>query len=371
MHAKRVQIIVSGVMFETFLSTLEKFPDTLLGSPLKRQSYFVQEQNQYVFQRHRNSFDAILFYYQSDGKLLCPSDVPLKLFKEEVEFFELDKNVVEDMLKKNGFISEQETVLPSNAIQRELWQLFEFPHSSNAAQLVAIFSTAMVVIAAVSSIVQSVPSVKHKRQQYERHIHDPWFVWDLIMNTWFALELAIRLVCSPNKSVFFKSFLNFVDLAAILPFFFEITVGNLKTTSLTILKVTRIVRIVRVFKVSRYSKSLRIIGFCFRSSLSEIGLLLLCLALMAIALSSMMFYVELGEKSSSFTSVPAALWFAFQTVTTLGYGDLVPITALGKFIAGLSAVYGAVTLSLPVLSIVSNFNKIYYNNMNMKIKRDS
>lgn len=369
MYDKRVEISVSGVIFETFLSTLEKFPDTLLGSELKRQPYYVREKNQYVFQRHHHAFDAILFYYQSNGKLLRPEDIPLKLFKEEAEFFEIDKNAVEDMLEKNGFVSEPQEVLPCNAVQRQIWQLFEFPSSSKAAKCVAIFSTAMVVAAVLSNIVQSLPSVKLQRQKYKRRMQDPCFLWDLVLNGWFLFELATRFVCSPIKRAFFKSFLNLVDFVAIVLFFLEFTIGNSKTNFMSFLRIVRIVRIFRIFKLSRYSKGLQIIGFCFRSSLNELGLLLLCLTIMAFALSSLMYYAELNDNSSSFTSVPAALWFAFQTLTTLGYGDIVPTSPLGKLIAGLSAVYGALTISLPVLSIVSNFNKIYYNNIDMKIKR--
>ncbi|KAL7289216.1 hypothetical protein TKK_0017155 [Trichogramma kaykai] len=86
---ERVVINVSGLRFETQLRTLNQFPDTLLGDPSRRIRYFDPLRNEYFFDRNRPSFDAILYYYQSGGRLRRPVNVPLDVFSEEIKFYEL------------------------------------------------------------------------------------------------------------------------------------------------------------------------------------------------------------------------------------------------------------------------------------------
>ena len=92
---RRIIINVSGLRFETFEETLCQFPETLLGSSAKRDFYYDIENNEYFFDRNRSSFEAILFFYQSKGKLVRPSGVPFYVFSEEVKFFELGKEYLQ------------------------------------------------------------------------------------------------------------------------------------------------------------------------------------------------------------------------------------------------------------------------------------
>jgi hypothetical protein len=88
---ERVTINVSGTRFETQLRTLATFPCTLLGSQQRRMRYFDPARNEYFFDRCRIAFEAILYFYQSRGRLRRPGNVPLDMFIEEVKFYELGK----------------------------------------------------------------------------------------------------------------------------------------------------------------------------------------------------------------------------------------------------------------------------------------
>lgn len=88
-ECERVIINVSGLQFETQLRTLNQFPDTLLGDPARRIKHFDPVHNEYFFDRYRPCFEAILYYYQSGGRLNRPMNVPLDIFSEEVKFWEL------------------------------------------------------------------------------------------------------------------------------------------------------------------------------------------------------------------------------------------------------------------------------------------
>ena len=85
---------MSGLRFETQLRTLNQFPDTLLGDPARRIRYFDPLRNEYFFDRNRPCFDAILYYYQSGGRLRRPVNVPLDVFSEEIKFYELGETAI-------------------------------------------------------------------------------------------------------------------------------------------------------------------------------------------------------------------------------------------------------------------------------------
>lgn len=88
----KVIINVSGLRFETRASTLERYPDTLLGDKRRRAHYFDYMNNEYFFERHRSSFEAILYYYQSGGRLTRPESISHEIFLEEIKFFDLGRS---------------------------------------------------------------------------------------------------------------------------------------------------------------------------------------------------------------------------------------------------------------------------------------
>lgn len=85
---------VGGLRYETQKRTLNQFPDTLLGDPSRRIRYYDPVRNEYYFDRHRNCFEAIIYYYQSGGRLRRPVNVPLDVFSEEIQFYELGEYAI-------------------------------------------------------------------------------------------------------------------------------------------------------------------------------------------------------------------------------------------------------------------------------------
>ncbi|XP_058941984.1 potassium voltage-gated channel subfamily A member 2-like [Pocillopora verrucosa] len=370
----RVVINVSGMIFETRQTTLSRFPDTLLGNEEKRSKFYVPEFKEYFFNRNRSAFEAILYYYQSSGRLRRPAEVPMCIFKQEIEFFELGDEVLSDIRLKEGYLSINESPreLPKNKLQRKIWELFDQPDTSFAASCLAIFSVSVIVVAIAVSIAETVPSIREKKADFANFAdtaeepvwsEDTWFLLELAFNTWFTIEYLVRLFTSPNKCSFFTSILNIIDLVAIAPFYVSLLLTKSEASSVAALRILRIVRVFRIFKLSRYSKSLQIIGYCVFESFRELGLLILCLFFSVIVTASLLYYIEVGSDKTDFHSVPATFWFSIQTITTIGYGDMVPHSPLAKLMSAACAIFGAVTLALPVLTFVSNFNTLYYKNM--------
>lgn len=164
---ERLAINVSGMRYETQLRTLAQFPDSLLGHPQKRLRYFDPLRNELFLDRSRICFDAILYFYQSGGRLRRPANVPLDMFLEELHFYELGVETIDQFKEDEGFPKEQERPLPSNNLQRYLWMLFEYPESSSGARIIAIISVMVIVISILIFCLETLPEFRNEREQRE------------------------------------------------------------------------------------------------------------------------------------------------------------------------------------------------------------
>ncbi|KAM6417291.1 LOW QUALITY PROTEIN: potassium voltage-gated channel subfamily A member 1-like [Pluvialis apricaria] len=374
---ERVVINIAGL--RTQLKTLAQFPNTP-GNHKKRMRYFDPLRNEYFFDRNRPSFDAILYYYQSGGRLRRPVNVPLDMFSEEIKFYELGEEAMEKFREDEGFIKDEERPLPEGEYQRQVWLLFEYPESSGPARVIAIVSVMVILISIVIFCLETLPELKEDKeytvhrtdnttQVYKSNIFtDPFFVVETLCIIWFSFELVVRFFACPSKTEFFKNIMNFIDIVAIIPYFITLgtemaeregTQKGEQATSLAILRVIRLVRVFRIFKLSRHSKGLQILGQTLKASMRELGLLIFFLFIGVILFSSAVYFAEAEEPESHFTSIPDAFWWAVVSMTTVGYGDMYPVTIGGKIVGSLCAIAGVLTIALPV-PVMSNFNYFYH-----------
>jgi len=101
--------------------TLDQYPSTLLGDSQLRDRFYDPLRNEYFFDRNRPSFDAILYYYQSGGRLRRPNNVPLDIFSEEIVFYQLGEEVVTSYREEEGFVKDEIKPMPTNKFQRKVW----------------------------------------------------------------------------------------------------------------------------------------------------------------------------------------------------------------------------------------------------------
>lgn len=369
----RVVVNVSGLKFETHAETLEQYPDSLLGNAIKRATYYDEVRNEYFFDRNRPAFDAILFYYQSGGKLLRPPNVPMDVFADEIRFYELGEDILQRVERDEGYIEEEKPIKPDHPFQRKVWELFEFPDTSLGARVIAVISVCIITLSIVTFCIETLPQFRYQWVDIEtpdgnitkekREVSNekamPWFAIESGCIVWFSFEYIMRFLSSPQKLVFVRSFLNLIDVIAIIPYYITLPMESSSVSSLGVLRVIRLVRVFRIFKLSRHSRGLQILGHTLRASLRELGLLIFFLLIGVILFSSAVYYAEGGEKQT-FASIPDAFWWAVVTMTTVGYGDMKPVTAWGKIVGSLCAISGVLTIALPVPVIVSNFNYFYH-----------
>ena len=166
--------------------------------------------------------------------------------------------------------------------------------------------------------------------------------------------------------------MNVIDLVAILPYYITLGAqlindrastdggGGSQAESLAVLRIVRLVRVFRIFKLSRYFKGLQILGKTIRNSMRVLGLLIFFLCICVVLFSSAIYFAEADVTDTCFRSIPHAFWWAVVTMTTVGYGDMMPVSPVGKLVGSLCAIAGVLTIALPVPVIVSNFNYFYH-----------
>uniref|UniRef100_A0A673MGY8 Potassium voltage-gated channel subfamily A member 10 n=1 Tax=Sinocyclocheilus rhinocerous TaxID=307959 RepID=A0A673MGY8_9TELE len=389
---QKIIINIAGLRFETRLRTLDQFPDTLLGNPVKRMGYFDPMRNEYFFDRNRPSFDGILYYYQSGGKVRRPANVPLDVFADEINFYELGQEAMDQFREEEGFIKDVETPLPPNEFYRQFWLLFEYPESSNAARGVALVSILVIVISIIIFCIETLPEFREDLEIFPTAgappsaspktitstFSDPFFILETACIIWFFFEFCVRFLVCPSKREFFNNIMNMIDIVSIIPYFVTLITEIVTTTnksnmgqnmSLAILRIIRLVRVFRIFKLSRHSKGLQILGQTLKASMRELGLLIFFLFIGVILFSSAIYFAEVDDPNTQFVSIPDGFWWAVVTMTTVGYGDMYPITLGGKMVGTLCAIAGVLTIALPVPVIVSNFNYFYHRERDQEEKQ--
>jgi potassium voltage-gated channel Shaw-related subfamily C protein 1 len=195
------------------------------------------------------------------------------------------------------------------------------------------------------------------------------FLFDLV---WFTFEIITRFIVSPQKFGFVRSPVNIVDFLATLSFYLDILFNKFLPASLTntdLFEFFSITRIFRLFKLTRHYGGLKILIHTFTASMRELMLLIFFLVLFIVIFASLIYYAERLQKNpdNDFTSIPIGLWWSIVTMTTVGYGDMVPKTYAGMMVGGLCALTGVLTIALPVPVIVANF-AMYYSHTQARSK---
>jgi len=253
--------------------------------------------------------------------------------------------------------------------RQKTWQFFEDPSSSKPATYLALSILLLILFSCTTFILESVPSV-------ERDGKALWFPMEAVCIALFTVEFIIRLACCPKIMPFVKNFLNWIDLISIIPFYVELLLSALNTSTevgfTRIFRVVRLVRVFRVFKLSRYSSRMQVVGQALYQSKEVLVMLCFVLLIIMIVFSSLIYYVERGEwvaerrtwirsdgTPSPFMSIPDCFYWTIVTVTTVGYGDMVPITTWGRIIAVVCMLSGILMIALPISIIGVNFTTLW------------
>ena len=214
----------------------------------------------------------------------------------------------------------------------------------------------LLLLIALNVVMVIVETVEPVRLRYER-----WFwAFELVSVVVFTVEYALRLWTATLRPGYAHpvwgrvrwalSPMALIDLLAILPFYLTMTRVDLR-----VLRVLRLARVFRVAKMARYATALRTLGRAIKSERENLLSALTILGLVLVVAASLMYYAEREAQPERFPSIPAAMWWAIVTLTTVGYGDVVPVTVAGKIVGGCVAVVGIGSFAIPTAILGAAF----------------
>ncbi|XP_064160977.1 potassium voltage-gated channel subfamily D member 3-like isoform X3 [Anguilla rostrata] len=374
---------VSGRRFQTWRNTLDRYPDTLLGSS-EKEFFYNEETKEYFFDRDPDSFRSVLNFYRT-GKLHYPRYECISAYDEELAFFGIIPEIIgdccyeeyKDRKRENAerLMDDQEdnkdSKPPNMTFRETMWRAFENPHTSTMALVFYYVTGFFIAISVITNVVETVPcgaTPNQKDMPCGERYTVAFFCMDTACVMIFTVEYLMRLFAAPSRYRFMRSVMSIIDVVAILPYYIGLVMTNNEDVSGAFVTL-RVFRVFRIFKFSRHSQGLRILGYTLKSCASELGFLLFSLTMAIIIFATVMFYAEKGSSSSKFTSIPASFWYTIVTMTTLGYGDMVPKTIAGKIFGSICSLSGVLVIALPVPVIVSNFSRIYHQNQRADKRR--
>lgn len=214
---------------------------------------------------------------------------------------------------------------------------------------------ALILSNVLAVILETIPSLD---KQYSFF----FYYFEVFSVTIFSLEYVLRLwscIVIPDYShVIFGRIkfalkpLSMIDLIAILPFYLPLVIS----IDLRFVWMLRILRLFRLFKLERYSESSQLIVRVFRNRWAEIAVCLLFISTIMVVTSAFMYHAERDAQPEAFSSIPATLWWCVITLTTVGYGDIYPVTPIGKILGSFIALLGIGLFALPTGILASGFS---------------
>ncbi|XP_061422895.1 potassium voltage-gated channel subfamily D member 1 isoform X1 [Lethenteron reissneri] len=386
-HQDELMVLnVSGRRFQTWRNTMERYPDTLLGSS-EREFFFNEDTKEYFFDRDPETFRHILNFYRT-GKLHYPRHECIMAYDEELAFFGIIPEIIGDCCYEEYKDRKREnqeriqddidseinpdSLLPRTNSRERMWRAFENPHTSTLALVFYYVTGFFIAVSVIANVVETVPcgampGTVRDLPCGERYAL-AFFCLDTACVMIFTVEYLLRLYAAPSRYKFIRSVMSIIDVVAIMPYYIGLVMTDNEDVSGAFVTL-RVFRVFRIFKFSRHSQGLRILGYTLKSCASELGFLLFSLTMAIIIFATVMFYAEKGSSASKFTSIPAAFWYTIVTMTTLGYGDMVPKTIAGKIFGSICSLSGVLVIALPVPVIVSNFSRIYHQNQRADKRR--
>ncbi len=201
------------------------------------------------------------------------------------------------------------------------------------------FDISLLLVIIGSIVVVMLDSV----ESYHNKYGDIFYVLEWAFTILFTIEYILRLISLRKPLRYVFSFLGIIDLLAIIPSYLSIFFVGAQ--SLLVLRALRLLRIFRIFKLTHFLTEMEFLKTALASSLKKISIFMLVVLGLVIILGSVMYLVE--GKENGFTSIPESIYWAIVTITTVGYGDISPVTPWGKFIASIMMFIGYGIIAVP------------------------
>ena len=389
---------------------------------LKLADAYSLRENQFYFDRDAVVFNCLLNFYRTD-RLHVIDEICILDYQDDLDYWNVSdinlevccfdkfnsrrEHILREVEKEKSVGAVEVEVVEDFGdgyfakYQRALWDLFEKPQSSQAAKFASLFSIGLVMISTVGMCFNTFPWMLVEDIHGEPVDNPKLALVEAVCISYFSLEFLLRFAGAPKKIPFLKDTMNVIDCMAIAPYYLtlffvpppemtrEDPVPGMTTTTVPtimestplpeeeeagfgnvgrVMQVFRIARIMRIFKLARRSVGLQSIAHTVKTSYTDLGLLFMLVGMGQLVFGSLLFYIESGEEDTGFYSIPQGMWWAVQTLTSLGYGDFAPETFLGKVVGSCCAVCGVLVMALPIPIVVDNFADYYSEQKKLEAK---
>ena len=222
--------------------------------------------------------------------------------------------------------------------------LCEMFHGKNNNRLRRVTDNIIIILVLINAV-----AIVLESAQLKEPIHHFIYIINYVITVVFSVEFLLRVLTFPGKlRRFFGRALTIVDIISIFPALIAFVMGY-SHIHLTIL---RILRLTRLF---RHWQTMSIFVAVFRRTYRVLLTTLALILMLCIIFSTLMFYVEHNAQPIAFANIPAAMWWCIETMTTVGYGDVVPITVLGKMIGAFVSILGIILFAVPAAILSAGF----------------
>ena len=229
------------------------------------------------------------------------------------------------------------------------WQLSRWfdddpSHTNGAAHFFNLLLAILIVANVIAVVLETVEPIRNRYStafSVAEHVATAVFSVEYVLRLWTVVDLRGGQYAHPvwGRLRYMGSFFALVDLVAVLP----ALLGLLGADDL---RVFRLLRLLRMIKLTRHSRVFNLLWSVFREEAPTIGALVFILTLTLTVSGALAYMLEGEEQPAVFSSIPAAMWWAIETLTTVGYGDMVPVTPAGKILGGIVSIIGIGTLAL-------------------------
>lgn len=204
-----------------------------------------------------------------------------------------------------------------------------------------MFDTVLIIVILLSvlaAIIESLPFVS-----------DAWRlvlqIFEYVSTFFFTVEYVLRIYVSDKPRKYIFSFFGIVDLLATLPLYLAFFFPSVRYV--LIIRAFRLIRVFRVFKLFSFWTEGNLLLRSVQKSMRKILVFFLFVLILVISIGTIMYMVEGEHPESGFTDIPTSIYWAIVTLTTVGYGDITPLTAVGRFISGVVMLLGYTIIAVP------------------------
>ena len=245
--------------------------------------------------------------------------------------------------------TEQKPVKPFSPFRERLYEII-FEADTPKGKAFDIILLAFILVSVIVVMLETVPALDAKYKFLFR-------VLEWIFTIFFTIEYFIRIYTVHSPKKYMTSFFGIVDLLSILPTYIGLIFAG--THSLMVIRALRLLRVFRIFKLGGFLFEGKVIIKALKHSRDKITVFMFFILIMVCIFGSVMYLIEGAAGNEAFDSIPRSVYWAIVTLTTVGYGDISPISPLGQFIAAIIMILGYAVIAVPTGIVSSEVSRAY------------